>query len=458
MPYIRFAALALLLTACSSGAVEEGRSAAIPAGGRGLAPGGPAIRVLAPQSDPLAALQRLLARHEAQTGVRVEIETRRDRQAVLDALEQDVASKRGAYDLVMVPNEALGRLVERGYLRPLEPYLAERRRQGFDPEADLFPGWWRLTSWYRDKPYGYPLLIRAMSVWYRSDLSDDEEADAFYTKYRHRMDPSTTWDDFAHVAEFLHRPERGLFGVAVVGAAEDALWYQWLQYAYGFGARILDAAGPDLYGDIVVNSTEAIRATDYYVKLQRWAPPDARQLTEADVLRAFQEGRVAAGVMWHDLAPRVEALAESKMAGRYAYSPLPAASGRRATLSAADLLVIPETAPHAREAFELMQWALGHEAQLSQTMSGGLSARPSVYEDESVKRNGRLYTRMFPYLIAGAVSPPTIPEADEIARLMSGELARVVRGELAAKTALDSIARQLERLLAGKAKLRRRPD
>ena len=456
MPYARVAMLAVLLASCSPTPQDEAGSAgsgrAVP-----LERSGATIRVLAPAAPPVAALAQMTDRHEALTGVRVVIETRSSRDDVLAEVEQALASKRGLYDLVLVPNTALGRLVERGAIRSLEPYLAGQRSRGVDAEADLFPGWWRLTSWYRGRPYGYPLLARAMSVWYRADLSHDEEADAFYTKYRHRLDPSTTWDEFSHVAEFMQRPETGLYGVALAGAPDDALWFQWLQYAYGFGARILDAA-PDEYGDIVVNSPEALRATEYYIKLQRFAPPDVRRYGQEDMLRAFQEGRVGSGVMWHDLAPRVESLSESKLAGRYAYSPLPSAGGARVTLVESDVLVIPETAPHPREAFDLMEWALSQEIQAAVTSSGGFSPRRSVYEDAMLKQPGRLHTRMFPRLIEGAVSPPMIPEADEIARLMATGLAPVVRGEVAPKPALDSIARQLERLLAGKAKLRYPPN
>jgi ABC-type glycerol-3-phosphate transport system substrate-binding protein len=271
------------------------------------------------------------------------------------------------------------------------------------------------------------------------------------------MNASTTWDEYEHIAEFMHQPENGRYGAVVVGAPEDALWYRWTQYAHSFGAKILDAAAPDEYGDIVVNSPEAVRATEFYVKLLRFSPPDAAKYTEEDALRAFQEGRAATGVMWHDLAPRVDDSRESKLPGRYGYARLPTAGGKRVTLLETDLFVIPESAPHPREAFELMQWALTHDVQLALTLNGGFSARPSVYKDQAVKRALRLHMWMFPNLIEGAVPTMMIPEADQIARAMSAELSRVVRGEIAPKAGLDRMARQLEKMLGGKARLRYPP-
>jgi multiple sugar transport system substrate-binding protein len=457
------AGLALLLTSCSSGREEAGSPTPSAGGVQSARPpvlSGPTIRVLVPESRPLIAVERLKTRHEANNGVRVEFTKRARMQDVLTELDQELLSKRGTYDLVLVPNTALGRLVTNGYVRSFESYMEARSSQDkrFIPDKDLFAGWWRATSWYRGKPYGYPVFARAMSLWYRSDLSDDEEADAFYRKYRHAMNATTTWDEYEHLAEFLHRPDNGRYGAVIVGAPETALWYYWTQFALTFGAKVLDAERPDEYGDIVVNSAEAVRATEFYVKLLRFSPPGAAMYTEEDALRAFREGRAATGIMWHDRAPRVDDRNESRFAGRYGYGPMPAAGGRRVTLVETDLFVIPQSAPHPREAFDLMDWALTHDVQLTLTLNGGFSARPSVYQDPAIKRALRLYMLMFPNLIEGAVPALMIPEADQIAPAMSAELSRVIRAEIAPKAGLDLMARRLERILEGKAKLRYPPD
>ena len=150
--------------------------------------------------------------------------------------------------------------------------------------------------------------------------------------------------------------------------------------------------------------------------------------------------------------------ASRRLSGRYGYARLPTAGGKRVTLVASDLFVIPESAPHPREAFEFMQWAMTHQVQLSQTLNGGFSARPSVYEDRAFKGTRRLHMWMFPHLIEGAVPTTMIPEAEEIARLMSAELSGVVRGDIAPKAGLDRMARRLEQALKGKARLRYPPN
>jgi multiple sugar transport system substrate-binding protein len=443
--------LAACSASCSPGTIEQ--SSAAP-GNIGLTPG-PTIRVLAPESRPLPAVRTLIARHESANGVRVEMTTRARVKDVMAEVEADLAAKRTTYDLVLVPHHVLGSLVKRGYVRSLESFLdLQTLSDDARGEKDLFPGWWRRTSWYRGKPYGYPFLARVMSLWFRSDLSDEEEADAFFRKYRHPMSASTTWDEYEHIVEFMHRPESGRFGAVVVGAPEEALASRWMQYAYGFGAGVLDAGAPDEYGDIVVNSPEAVRATELYLRLLRFSPPGASTYTEEDALRAFQEGHAATGVMWHDLAPRLDDARESKLPGRFGFSRLPTAGGKRATLLETDLLVMPASAPHPREAFAFMQWAMTHEVQLAVTLNGGFSPRASVYDDPALQRARRLHMWMFPNLIEGAVPAMMIPEAEQIAQTMAAELSRIVRAEVAPKAGLDRLARRLEQMLAGKARRR----
>jgi multiple sugar transport system substrate-binding protein len=260
------------------------------------------------------------------------------------------------------------------------------------------------------------------------------------------------------MAEFLHKPQEGRHGAVIIGAPDPGLWYEWLQYAYSFGARILDASSPDEYGDIVVNSPEAVRATEFYVRLLRFSPPDASKYRMEDALRAFQEDRVETGVMWHDLAPRVDDRRQSRTALRIGYGTVPMAGGPQATLLETDVFVIPERAHHPREAFEVMQWGLSHDTQLALTLNGGFSPRQSVYLDPAVKQNRFLHLWSYPQLIANVVPTPMIPETDQIASVMASELSRVVAGETKPKAALDRIAGRLQQLLKNKGKLRFPPD
>jgi multiple sugar transport system substrate-binding protein len=414
------------------------------------------VRILGRTSRPLLALERIARERRAGSAVRLEISRRDTVKEVLAELEPKPARAPAPYDLAVVPHRFLGQLVESGAVAPIEQHLqsqsAEEARL-LDGETDFFAGWWRRTAWYHGRPYGYPLAVRSMSLWIRGDFWDETDADAFYRKYRMIASPRT-WTAFERMVEFQHGRDDGRYGTVVVGAADESLWDLWLQYASSFGAQILATRNPDEYGDIVVNSPAAQRATEFYLRMFRLSPPGAAAFGMEDALRVFQGGTVAAAVMWHDLAPRLDDPGESKVPMRTDYQPVPSADGVGAALLEADLLVLLEPSAKAHEAFQTIRWAVSHDVQRELTLGGGFSARPSVYEDPAVKGHLLQHKWRYPHLVSEVAPVPSIPETDLIATLMSNELSKAVAGQRAPKAALDRIAAQIQRLLAGKATLR----
>jgi multiple sugar transport system substrate-binding protein len=416
-----------------------------------------AVRILGRSSPPLIALERIAQQQHDASGIRLAISRRDSIEEVVAELESP--TRAGSFDLAVVPHRFLGQLVQSGVVAPIETPLMSQPVDGARPvdgETDFFAGWWKQTAWYRGRPYGYPLAARSMSLWIRGDFWDEADADAFYNRYDMPASPRT-WNVFERMVEFQHGREEGRYGAVVVGAADENLWYLWLQYAFSFGAQILAARAPDEYGDIVVNSPAAQRATELYLRLLRRSPPGAARFSIEDALRAFQSGTVAAAVMWHDLAPRLDDPRESKVPMRTDYQPVPSVDGTGAALLEADLLVLLETAAQPREAFEAIRWAVSHAVQRELTLLGAFSARRSVYEDPAVKGHLLQHKWSYPRLVSAVAPVPTIPETQRIATLMSTELSRAVAGDSPPKAVLDGVAAQLQQLLAGKATPRFRP-
>ena len=228
-----------------------------------------------------------------------------------------------------------------------------------------------------------------------------------------------------------------------------------------FDARILDAPKGDTYGDIVVNSPQAIRATEFYVSLLRFSPPDAREYEEKDAVRAFESRRVAVGIMRHDLA--LAGPQASGARGGIGYAPVPFRAGASVTPTDGDTFLIPRDTAQARDAFTLMQWTLSQEAQVGLILGGGLAARPSTFSDARVKALPNTYRSlpfmqimMFPRLVTEPmkISAPAIVEADQMFDAMSRELERILAGEMTPKAGLDAAAVRMAQILEGKAKRR----
>jgi ABC-type glycerol-3-phosphate transport system substrate-binding protein len=414
-----------------------------------------AIRILGRSAPPLVALERVAHEQQGESGIRFEITRRETIEEVLAELGSPTRVL-GSYDLAIVPHRFLGQLVEQGVVAPIDTHLKSRpaaERRLIEGESDFFPGWWRQTAWYHGQPYGYPLAARSMSLWIRGDFWDELDADAFQRDYGATASPRT-WNTFERMVEFQHRREDGRYGTVVVGAPDESLWYLWLQYAYSFGAQLLATRNPDEYGDIVVNSPAAQRATELYLRMLRRSPPGAAGFSMEDALRAFQDGRIAAAVMWHDLAPRLDDRRESKVPMRTDYQPVPSADGTAVALLEADLLLLLASSAQPREALHAMEWAVSHDVQRALTLSGGFSARPSVYEDHAVKNHLLQHKWSYPRLVSAVAPVPSIPETNRIVTLMSAELSKAAAGQRSPQATLDRIAVQLQELLAGKATLR----
>lgn len=297
----------------------------------GCAQAHPGIRLIGESSPAFSALIDLKPVYESAAAVRVETAAM-DRSALMAALAHDAEAPP---DLAVVPHHLLGRLVADDAIHPIKSLIDDLKLfdpRVVDPQIDLLPSW-RELSQYRHQIYGYPLTI------------------------------VTT------------RP--GLF-------------FSWLTFAYAVGARIMDSPSGDAYGPVVVNSPEAVAATEQFVAFQR------------------HPGRIG------DMPPML-------------------ANGQRAVPLDGDTFVIPSRARHPREAFRVMQQILSNDVQMRMVKSGILSPRQSASRD--------------PHATNGRVPIPTIPEAQAIIDTMTPTLELLVSGALTAQQGLDAVAVQLKALL-----------
>jgi multiple sugar transport system substrate-binding protein len=423
--------------------------------------------VLGEDSASLAAFEKTKTQYETATGISVEI-VRRNHADVIADLHRATAAP--AYDLLIVPSYLLGELVESEYVQPIDVFLGDGSSfdpRLFDPEKDVVPGWWSQLSWYHGHPYGYPFQLRPMSLWYREDLfGDEDESAAFEKQFGRPLTFPRSAFELEQVASFFHRPQEGLYGTVVAGRS-TSLASEWLTYAAMFGARILAAQNIDAYGDIVVNSPQAVRAMEFYLSLLRFSPSEARRYAEMDAVRAFETRRVALGVMRHDLAFVDAEKSGERRIGGIGYAPAPIGPDGSATPIQGDTFLIARQTARPRDAFALMQWALSEDAQVAQILNGGLATRLSSFSDSRVTLLPTKYPSLpfmqilfFPRLATESASmlTPTITEAGRLLDAMQPDLERIVAGEVTPKTGLDRIAIRLAQVLKGKATLRYRPN
>jgi multiple sugar transport system substrate-binding protein len=396
----------------------------------------------------------MLPDFEKQSGIHVEALHKNDR-TIMAELDRGPASTDDRLDVLVMRHRLLGALIQKGQLRPIDSLVADPTLHdaGFKPEQQLFPEWWRELSSYGGKTYGFPFTSLTTFVCYRKDLLDDPVNQRnFRARYHRELKPPVTWLEYVRLAQFFNRPGEHFYGTYIQGKRGLALWYEWLNLIYSFGGNILDARHGWQYGDIVVNSPQNVAATEQYMKLIPFSPPDTLNYGWSEAQSALQQGRVFMGLLWNDQAPFLEDPAVSKVAGKIGYSPIPSNSGEPFSQLEGLTYLIPTESKHAREAYRFLEWAMSAQVQVQQTLKGSSSARKSTYDDPKVK--ALPYTSTFLISVPVARPKPAIPESEQMTDAMEYRVSEIVSGRTSAQAGLDSLAIDIQRILSNQARLR----
>lgn len=419
---------------------------------------GTTIRLIGEDYPPLQAIEKIKPDFERITGINVEME-RYEAEAVLQKIAFDLNSKTGRYDLIIQVYFDMGRLVTQNQIRPLTDFVSDARlhNPAFDPERDLFPVW-KTMGWYQGKPYGYPMMVLTMYTWYRKDLFEDlEERKAFTQKYGYDLLPPKNWKQYKDMAEFFTRPADDLYGTLIQGKKHMALWQEYINFLYSFGGAIMDTEEPSQYGAIVINSPEAVEATEYYKSLLAFSPPDALNFTWDDALALMQQGKVAMCVMWNDAIYALEDPEQSKVAGKMGYAMIPEGKAGRVHQIGGQSYYVPITSKNPEAAYLFVEWMMQAQQQIRQQELGGSSARKSTYQDPEVlslpwtEANIAALAHTHPGMLYTV--PESLPIGDKIQIAISEALA----GRKSVKEALDWLALEIKKLVGDKAELKYPP-
>ena len=409
---------------------------------------GATIRTIGEALPPLEAMKKLAPEFEKRTGIAVEIEMYEHSEAVSKVM-LDLNSNRGRYDFIIQPHRELGKFVTNGHVEPIDTFMgsAELRNPEFKPEEQLYQGLWKEISWYGGKAYGFPFTALTMYAWYRSDLlSDPKEKEGFKAKYGYELAPAQDWKQYRDIAEWFTRPDQQLYGTALQGKRHEALWYEWLNFLYSFGGDMLEVKSGSACGPVVVNSPQALAATEYYKSLMQFSPPDTLNYFWDDVMALMQQGRVAELIMWNDAtyAVAVDQNA-STVVGKMAFDLVPQGEGGKVAQVEGWTYLIPTASKNKEAAYLFIQWMMNYDQQLTQHLNGGATARPDVYASPDVQK--------LPYSKASMASnevskpKPTIPESSEMTDILVRELSSYLADEKSAKEALDQSAKEISALL-----------
>jgi len=357
-----------------------------------------------------------------------------------------------AIDLTVARNHEYPDLLAEDLIEDLTPLFAEF---GFRLEETSRDGFIRphLQAQVGERTVAIPADGDVAILYLRRDLMNDpKEKTAFRAAFGRPLAPPRTWDEYAELVRFFHRPEQGLYGAAEE-RDPDGAWMYWLP-------RYLPQAAPwqplfDARMHPLLDSPAGIAATESYVATMRHSAPGA---TEADkgynfTLPLFAQGKAFATIVTI-AAARVLNAEGSPLRGRFMAVPMPGVLHgerlvRRTTVIYGNNLVIPRTATNPRLAFLYAMWLTDPDVSARSIVVPGGFADPYRWSHVRDPRIAGVYgtasLEVFVREWNFALPPGTgLPGDGEYLAALDRNLTAAARGESTPQQAMAATARAWE--------------
>jgi multiple sugar transport system substrate-binding protein len=233
------------------------------------------------------------------------------------------------------------------------------------------------------------------------------------------------------------------FGIAWMGARYEGLVTVFVEYLGAFGGRIMDDSMR-----VTVDSPQAVRALTFMrdqIAPLKIAPRDVLTWHEEETRYAFQNGRAAFMRNWPYAYSAMADSTQSRVAGKYAVSPMPAAPGGRATAALGGAqLGINRWTEHQQAALALVGFITAPEQQLERAVAiGEFPTRRAVYDEPQLRAALAIPADDARRAVESATPRPVTPLYTQLSELLQIELHRALAGQLTPEVALRAAARRM---------------
>ena len=325
-------------------------------------------------------------------------------------------------DVVWTPEFAAA-----GWVLPLDKY---------DPgKNDFFPATITANTW-AGRLYALPWFADVGLLYRRTDLAPRE--------------PRTLEEIVSGSQTAMARRGGPRYGIVSQGARYEGLITGFVEYLGAFGGRIIDDKG-----EVVVNRPEAVRALEFMRdELYKWrvAPLDVLTWHEEETRFAFQNGNAVFMRNWPYAVAAMSDTAQSKVAGKFAVSPMPASGAAAAGHSTATLggaqLAINAYTDFPEAAYKLIAYLTAPEQMLERAQAvGQYPTRTALYDDTRMRGAINIPLETARRAIESATPRPVTPIYTEMSEILQIELHRALVRQAEPRQALDEAAARINALI-----------
>ncbi len=322
-------------------------------------------------------------------------------------------------DVVWTPEFAAA-----GWILPLD---------GFHPDTGAFFPATLVPNRWAKALYALPWFVDVGLLYRRTDLVPRA--------------PATLDELTAFARAGMSGPDAPPYGIVWQGARYEGLVTTFVEYLGAFGGEIVT---PDL--DVAVDSPAGVRALEFMVAELRdgLAPRDVLTWHEEEARFAFQNGSAVFMRNWPYAYALLADSARSRVAGRFAVSPMPAARGGHATaaLGGSELAINRYTSDPGA-AYALIAYLTAPEQMLERArVVGQYPPRRALYDDPRLARALSAPVADVRRAVESATPRPVLPIYTQLSELLQVQLHRALTRQTAPDAALHDAARQMRALIA----------
>ncbi|MBW0446695.1 sugar ABC transporter substrate-binding protein [bacterium M00.F.Ca.ET.228.01.1.1] len=267
----------------------------------------PVLKMLAQKSLGLSVMEKSLPDYQKRSGTRIEInyfgENDRRSKSRLDA-----STGAGSYQIYYVDEANVAEFASAGWIVPLLKYYPK------DADYDDFLPGRRAVASYKGVAYFAPLIGGGDFLFYRRDILE-----------KAHLPVPKTLDELVADIKKLNAPPN-MYGWVARGQRGSGMnVWRWAPFMLAEGGTWTDRNQAPSF-----NSPGAVKATQLYRDLFKYAPPGSSTYDWSNALEAFRSGKVAFMIESTPFADWMEDPTKSSVADKVGYvrppAPLPSAA------------------------------------------------------------------------------------------------------------------------------------
>jgi multiple sugar transport system substrate-binding protein len=388
--------------------------------------------------DPANYLQELANIYEAETGVKVTVETTPWSDFQTKAFTEFNAQG-SAYDMVVGDSQWIGAASEAGHYVDLSEFFAKHKlTETMAPATVKYYAEYPAAS---GKYWSVPAEGDAVGWSYRKDwFEDPKEMEAFKAKYGYDLAPPATFAQLRDIAEFFHRPDEKRYGVAIyTDNSYDALVMGVENAIFSYGGELGDYASYKVDG--IINSEQNVKALELYKELYGFTPPGWAKAFFIEDNQAITENLAAMSMNYFAFFPALVNEASNPNAKNTGFFANPAGpNGDQYAALGGQGISIVNYSENKDEAFKFLEWFIKDETQKKWAELGGYTCNTAVLESAEFQ-NATPYNKAFYDTMFKVKDFWATPEYAELLIAMNQRVYPYVTGDQGtAKEVLDALA------------------